>query len=74
MNIDIEIKQCLELLSIEQKASVLKLLKKFIPQKDTPFPEFTLIQYNLELEAAVERVKSGDFLTHDEVLKDAEQW
>jgi hypothetical protein len=74
MNVDIEIKQYLELLSTEQKTSVLSLLKKLIPQKDTPSLAFSLLQYDLELEAAVERVKGGDFFTHDEILKDARQW
>ncbi|MBX9781835.1 MAG: hypothetical protein K2X48_00940 [Chitinophagaceae bacterium] len=74
MNVDLEIKQYLELLSAEQKSSVLELLKKFVSKKDRPSAEYTLLQYNLELEAAVERVKNGDYLTHDEVLKESEQW
>jgi hypothetical protein len=74
MNIDTELNNYISLLSFDEKELLLGLLKKFkANSKITPLSK-AIIAYNLELEEAVERVKSGEYIEHDDVLKESEEW
>ena len=74
MNIDAEINIYLSKLSTKEKVLLLNLIKKL----NDSSPDFSIadkiLSYNNELEEAVQKIKSGDFLEHEDVLKESDGW
>lgn len=73
MNIDIELNNYIADLSSDEKNLLLIFLKKFTGNKGSEYSK-AILQYNLELEAAVEEIRNGNYLNHDEVLKESVAW
>lgn len=74
MNIDAEISECLSRFSFAEKNLVLNIIKKFDHADNKSSLAEKIVSYNNELEEAVQKIKSGDFLEHEEVLKESDGW
>ena len=74
MNIDTELNEYISVLSFDEKKLVLDLIKNLRSNSETASINKQLITYNIELDDAVRRVKNGEYIEHDEVLKEAEEW
>lgn len=63
----------LPLLTPKQQALLLEMVKSFLNvDKDTK--RITKKQYNKELKEAVSRVEKGDFVNHQDALKELSKW
>lgn len=57
------------LLDEKQKETILAMIKSFIePQR------ITIEQYNKEIDEANERIEKGEFITVEELKKEAQSW
>lgn len=76
MSLDNQIKKYLPLPGIDEKQSLLRVIKSFMTLKDEPKEpsRSTIEQYNKELEDAEARVDAGEFHTQEEAEKIAESW
>jgi vacuolar-type H+-ATPase subunit D/Vma8 len=63
----------LPLLSSKQQALLLEMVKNFL-NVDKETKRITRKQYNKELDEAVARIESGDFVTHEDALKELSKW
>lgn len=69
--IDKEIIDYIHLLNLEQKQTILNMLKSFTSSK----PKRTSIdQYNEEIEQAEKDVKDGKWISHEDVKKNSTSW
>jgi len=59
----------LPLLSNKQQALLLEMVKSFL-NIDKDVKPITRKQYNKELDEAVDRVENGDFVTHEDAIKE----
>jgi vacuolar-type H+-ATPase subunit D/Vma8 len=59
----------LPLLSSKQQTLVLEMVKNFL-NIDTDVKRITRKQYNQEIDEAVNRVEDGNFVTHEDALKE----
>lgn len=57
-----------------EKQSVLQMLKAFIIGRENKTGRISIEQYNREINEAVAKVKDGDYFTHEEVERIAEDW
>jgi hypothetical protein len=64
-----EVEDYLPLLSDRQQKLVLEMIKNFLNLDDNT-KRISKKQYNEEIAAAVERIKNGTFITHEEALKE----
>jgi len=55
-------------LSDAEQRSVLQLVKTFVDEKDDIEP-ISIEEYNKELDEAMERVNTGHYITHEEVME-----
>jgi hypothetical protein len=63
----------LPLLSIKQQTLLLEMVKSFLNvDKDTK--RITKKQYNKEINEAVARIESGQFVSHQNALKELSKW
>jgi len=74
MNIDAEINSYLSQLSDSEKFLLLDLIKKLNHNASGFSTAEKIITYNNELEEAVQKIKSGDFIDHSNVLNEADEW
>lgn len=74
MNIDIELNNYISLLSFDEKKLLLNLIKSFTTVDKNSSISKAIVEYNLELEEAVQRIKNGEYIEHDDVLKESEEW
>ena len=76
MSLENEIRKYLPELDIEEQQSILSVIKSFLKRKDTPQPSrrITREEYNKEGHEALERVKKGQFYTHEEVEEMSKEW
>lgn len=63
-----EVDTYLPLLSEKQRVLVLDMIKGLL-QVDGAAQRISKEQYNQEIDAAVARIESGDFIDHEDVLK-----
>jgi uncharacterized protein YlaI len=62
-------------LELDQKKSLLSVIKSFIRLKENqPVRRLTIEEYNKELDAAEARIEAGHFTTLEDVMKEAEKW
>lgn len=61
-------------LSEEEKESVLQLLKTFVHGKMQKQERISLEEYNKELEEAEAEFERGEYISHEEMLKQIKQW
>jgi vacuolar-type H+-ATPase subunit D/Vma8 len=59
----------LPLLTNKQQTLVLEMVKNFL-NIDTDVKRITRKQYNQEIDEAVNRVEDGNFVTHEDALKE----
>ena len=59
----------LPLLSNKQQALILEMVKSYL-NIDEDATRITLKQYNNEITEAVDRIENGNFVSHEEVLKE----
>jgi hypothetical protein len=71
MNIDAENNIYLSKLSTKEKVLLRDLIKKLNDTNPDLSVAAKILTYNNELEEAVQRIKSGDFLKHEDVLKES---
>jgi hypothetical protein len=74
MNIDAEINNYLSRLSEDEKLLLLNFIKNIGGFNEKASIAERIISYNNELEEAVQRIKSGDFVEHTDVLNESDEW
>jgi hypothetical protein len=74
MNIDAEINTYLSRLSENEKFLLLDLIKKINDTDLNLSVAEKIIAYNNELEEAVQQIQNGNFITHEDVLKESDEW
>lgn len=63
----------LPLLTIKQQTLLLEMVKSFLNvEKDTK--HIPRKQYNKEIKEAVARIENGDFVSHEDALKEISKW
>lgn len=67
--LDREIIDALRLLDAEEKQSLLGVMKSFINLKQKNTERTSIEQYNAEQNAALARVKAGEFYTHEQAMQ-----
>lgn len=63
----------LPLLSKKQQTLLLEMVKSFL-NVDKETKRITRKQYNKEINEAVSRIENGDFVTHQDALKELSKW
>jgi len=71
--LDKELHKYWDLLDTPQKKSILSLIKSFMHPSEKE-PRITIEQYNLEIDAAMDRMDKGEFISNDEVEKEMDKW
>ncbi len=71
--IDEEMNDYFTQLNDNEKKSVIQLIKTFLSSRKE-FERTSIEQYNKEIEEAEAEIESGDFFTHDEVVKMSSDW
>lgn len=71
--IDTELLEYVAQLNEAEKESVLQLLKTFINGKQNP-ERVTLEQYNQEIDEALAEVAAGNYISQEEMEKEAAKW
>lgn len=71
--IDAEIQKHLPILGHEEKKSLLGVIKSFLSLKKGNLSE-DIVQYNKELDEAVERINKGEFTSHEDLGKEIDSW
>ena len=66
-------KLAIKLLSIKDQ-SVLQALKFFLDELTAKHKRMSSAQYNKEINCAVERVRTGKSVSHNEVMNEMENW
>lgn len=61
-------------LSEAEKKSVLQLIKTFVKSRKRQPEYISVEEYNKELEQAEAEFERGEFITHEEMLKQIKQW
>jgi len=68
-----EVDDYLPLLSLKQQTLVLEMIKGFL-NLDNDVKRISLDQYNHEIEEATKRIDQGEFVTHEDALKQLSKW
>jgi hypothetical protein len=63
----------LPLLTIKQQTLLLEIVKSFL-NVDKDVKRITRKQYNLEIKEAVTRIEKGNFIKHEDALKELSKW
>ena len=50
------------------------MLRTFVGSRDNKPARISIEQYNKEIDEAIERVKAGEYYTHEEVERMAKDW
>jgi hypothetical protein len=74
MNIDAEISNYLSRFSEAEKNLLLNIIKKFDSADNENSLAEKIVTYNNELEEAVQKIRSGEYIEHADVLNDANEW
>ena len=57
-----------------EKKSVLQMLKTFVSGRKKKSTRISIEQYNKELEDAEAEFERGEYITHEELLKQMKKW
>lgn len=68
-----QLDEYLPLLSNKQQALLLEMVKSFL-NIDKDVKRITRKQYNKELDEAVDRIEKGNFVAHEDVVKQLSKW
>jgi predicted transcriptional regulator len=71
--LDKELHKYWELLDTPQKKSIISMIKSFLhpSEKDS---HITIEQYNIEIDEAMSRIDKGEFISHEDVIKEMDKW
>lgn len=69
-----EFKFYFNLLSEDQKESLLSMMKSFLGKSEKKTNRISIEQYNKELEDAEKRINEGQFVTHESLKEEALKW
>ncbi len=72
--LDAEINKFLPLLSLDQKKSLLDVMRSLISRGKKETRHISIEQYNIETEEALGQVAAGNYISHEELEKEMEQW
>nr|WP_295934201.1 hypothetical protein [uncultured Dyadobacter sp.] len=73
--VDSQIVRYLPLLGEAEKKSLLSIIETFVKLKQTDHGDRTSIeQYNIELDEALARIKSGEYYTQQEAEANINEW
>jgi hypothetical protein len=73
--IDNQLNKYWPLLEKEEKQSMLTFMKSILKFKTAAAPQrISIEQYNKEIDDAMERVKGGEFYSHEEVVEMSKKW
>ncbi len=72
--IDKQINEYLPLLGIDEKKSILSVIKSFLKIKKEQRLAASIENYNQELETAESEYENGNYISHEEMLKQIKQW
>ena len=73
-SLDLELYHYFLQLNEVEKKSVLQLLKTFLKERKQNPERITLEQYNKELNEAEAEYEKGDYISHEEMVKQMKQW
>lgn len=57
-----------------EKKSVIQMLQTFLKRRTGHVDAISIEEYNQELREAEEEYKKGEYLPHEELLKEIEKW
>lgn len=69
-----ELQQYLSQLNDAEKQSILQLIRTFVQDRQQEEEQISIEQYNKELEEAEAEFERGEYITHEEMLKQMKQW
>jgi hypothetical protein len=72
-SINTELNRYISLLTPSQKKSVLSLIKSFVSADIAP-TRISIEQYNEEIDTALAEAASGNYITQEELEKEAAKW
>ena len=72
--IDQELYHYILQLNEAEKKSVLQMLKTFLQGRNQNPERISLEQYNKEIEEAEAEFEKGEYITHEELVKQIKQW
>jgi hypothetical protein len=72
--IDKKLLQYFTQLNHQQKKSLLELIETFLNTSTQTINAITIEEYNNELQEAEIEFERGEYITHEELLKQIEQW
>ena len=68
-----QVEDYLPMLSLKQQALVLEMIKSLL-NVDNDSKRISIEQYNKELDDAVARIERGEFIDHEDALKEISKW
>lgn len=63
-----------KLLSLDQKESLLSMIKSFLNKDASESQRISVSQYNKEISEAEKRINAGQFTTHDTLRREVAGW
>jgi len=72
--LDKQIQHFLPLLGNEEKKSLLSVIKSFLNLRKEIPGQMSIEQYNKELDFAEAEFENGDYISHEEMIKQVKQW
>lgn len=69
-----ELQQYLSQLNDAEKQSILQLIRTFVQDRQQEEEQISIERYNKELEEAEAEFERGEYITHEEMLKQMKQW
>lgn len=72
--LDQKLQGYLEQLNEAEKKSILLLLKTFLNSRTGTVEHISIDQYNKEIDEALAEAETGNFITQDEMEKQAAKW
>ncbi len=72
--LDQKLQGYLEQLNEAEKKSILLLLKTFLNSRTDTVEHISIDQYNKEIDEALAEAETGNFITQDEMEKQAAKW
>ncbi len=72
--LDKRIQEYLPLLGSEEKKSLLSVIRSFLSIRNEATGHISIEQYNKELDEAEAEYEKGDYITHEEMMKQVKKW
>ena len=72
--LDQQLQRCFVQLNESEKKSVLLMLKTFLNNRAETVDSISIEQYNREIDEALAEAEAGNYITQDEMEKQAAKW